>query len=780
MSPAQAPRRPQVSRAVRRVLTAVLAMLVLVGATVAAPAGTAQAATRITAAGGLSGTTELPAVAGSVVPADNIADTEDDEAAGQVHLSVTSLAPEVVSTGEDVTVAGTITNHTDQTLTELTLVIQVQPRTEVTTNGLASWLADEQDTPLTTVALQTLQGQVAPGAELDFRVTVSSDDLPLTGTDQWGPRGVQVALTQGYTTLTQDRTILLWNPGVRVSPTRVTAFVPVTASPAELTALVAATPNPDAEATPTASATGTTESTGAADAPDAATGDASSAQTLAALRERVLGLLSLAGDGIVLAVDPLLLRALGLNSATRDSTTASDSATASAGATSSATPGSDPAATDLTELALSLASALETGDVVALPWADADLTALAHQGESALIESALERTATSEAAQSGASTSVFWSAGALDRTTLTALPESVTTVVAAPGDAPVAVDLTYTPSGTMTLDGRTVLIPDAGLSAAAGGILVTDQGEMGMSNLDALQLLRGQTAILTRQAPALSRDIVVAVPRAAAAVTDPEVLAKRLNALINSTWTEPRNLDSLLASAADAASAGTEVMRVELPDSSSGEGEVTAMTLSAARDASTRLKSVGSILTDPERALGLSTDVLALTSSATWRADEGACTTMISKARTQGETVTGSLAAAPSSTINLISSAADLPVRIVSSLDQDVTVQVHLTSSSTRLQTNEDITVTVPARGQVTASVPVTAVGSGNVDLTIQLNSKDGTSVGTPSTVHLRVRADWENVGTRVLSGILVFLLVAGIVRTVRRGRRTATPRERR
>jgi len=116
----------------------------------------------------------------------------------------------------------------------------------------------------------------------------------------------------------------------------------------------------------------------------------------------------------------------------------------------------------------------------------------------------------------------------------------------------------------------------------------------------------------------------------------------------------------------------------------------------------------------------------------------------------------------------------------VSTLDQDVTVEVHLESSSTRLQTDEDVTVTVPAGGQVTASVPVTAVGSGDVDLTIQLRAQDGTNVGTPSTVHLRVRADWENVGTRVLGGILVILLVAGIIRTVRRGRRTATPRERR
>ncbi|MBM6979052.1 MAG: conjugal transfer protein [Actinomyces succiniciruminis] len=754
------PRRSGVARAARRALTVLAAVLVLVGALPLSPAranaGTAGPAARDVLPG---------AVATTVLPADT-----DDESAGRVTLAVTSLAPQVLGTGEDVTLTGTITNGTDQTLSGATLVAQMQSRTEMTTDGLASWLADEQDTPLATIALETLTDDVAPGAAVDFRLTISADNLPLRNTEQWGPRGIQVALTQGYTTLTQDRTIVLWNPGVQVSPTRVTAFVPVTASPAELLALTAPAPGslPDDAGTPTPTASATASAT-------ATDSGADYAETLAALHERVLGLLELAGDGVVLAVDPALLAVLGVES------TAPTSAAATGSPTPSAAADGGPSETaDATDLKQALAAAVAAGDVVALPWGDADLTALAHLGETDLLASALQRSADSAAAQAGADTSVAWAAGALDATTLAALPDSVTTVVAAPGDAPVAVDLTYTPSGTMTLDGRTVLIPEAGMSAAIGGSLLTDEGDAQLSDLDAVQLLRGQTAIVTRQAPAVSRDMVVVVPREAAAELDPQVLAQRLTALTNSTWTQPQSLHALLESAADSAQSGAEVARVPLPDSASGQGEVTAMTLSAARAAEGHLDSVASILDDPERALGMSTDVVALAASASWRADESACTTMIAQSRARGEAVSDALAAAPSSTINLISSSADLPVRIVSTLDQDVTVEVHLESSSTRLQTDEDVTVTVPAGGQVTASVPVTAVGSGDVDLTIQLRAQDGTNVGTPSTVHLRVRADWENVGTRVLGGILVILLVAGIIRTVRRGRRTATPRERR
>ena len=147
-------------------------------------------------------------------------------------------------------------------------------------------------------------------------------------------------------------------------------------------------------------------------------------------------------------------------------------------------------------------------------------------------------------------------------------------------------------------------------------------------------------------------------------------------------------------------------------------------------------------------------------------------TAHIARARAAGDVVVQSLTAAPSSTINVISATADLPLRIVSGLDQAATVRVHLAPSSKRLQIDHDVTVTVPAQGQATVLVPIKAVGSGDVDLSIELLAADGTVVGTPMTMRTRVRASWETVGTRVAAGLLVALLAGGITRTVRRGRR--------
>ena len=53
----------------------------------------------------------------------------------------------------------------------------------------------------------------------------------------------------------------------------------------------------------------------------------------------------------------------------------------------------------------------------------------------------------------------------------------------------------------------------------------------------------------------------------------------------------------------------------------------------------------------------------------------------------------------------------------------------------------------------------------------MQIRSADGTVVAAPAEMNVRVRAGWETVGTAIIGGLLVLLLVGGIVRTVRRGR---------
>lgn len=699
----------------------------------------------------------LPAPLGPTAAALPAADAPPAD--GRVSVSVDSLAPEVLASGQDLQISGTIVNGTDEPLESVDLVVQVQRSTEIALSGLESWLADEGDAQLSTVITAGLSA-IEPGATTTFAVTVPAKDLPLSGSAEWGPRGVQVSVTEDGQSLARDRTIVVWDAGVAVSPTRVTVVVPVVASPAEMNLL--------------------------------AQGDKADPAAVKALRTRVEGLLALARPGVVLAVDPALMTALGAGD---DLPSPKDAD--GAGASPAPAPATEPPATEPTAepapatgptptappatgaspapdrtLAGALEAAGRSGNLIVLPWADVDVSALAHLGEGDLTAGAFTRADETVAAWKTGSTATALTSGPLDAETLALLPQTVSTVIARPGDLPVAEDLTYAPAGITTVDDRVVLVPEASVSEAAAGILSTGSDSTALCALDARGLLRGQLAILTRQTPYRGRDIVVALDRADAAAADPAELGARLEAILASSWTQGRDLGAVVADAREQQSAGEQVQRDDPPEQVLDGAEPSGADLNAATQAANHLKSIGSVLADPQALLSPATDVVATSLSTLWRTDPRGRTAHIARARAAGDVVVQSLTAAPSSTINVISATADLPLRIVSGLDQAATVRVHLVPSSTRLQIDHDVTVTVPAQGQTTVLVPIKAVGSGDVDLSIELLAADGTAVGTPMTMRTRVRASWETVGTRVAAGLLVALLAGGITRTVRRGRR--------
>ena len=743
-----------------------------------------------------------------------------EAAANQVTMSIDAMAPEVLHSDQDLVLTGSITNGTGQVITGADLVTRVQRSTEVTSQSLKKWLTGTDESGLSDPVTVPLGRDLQPGEATQFSITVPADELPLSSADQWGPRGVAVRLESQGGSLAQDRSVLVWDSGASVTPVHLTAFIPVTASAQEM-AVLAGPRTQERE--------------------EAVTG----------IRSRVLGLLGMAGDDVVMAVDPALVEALGVtptsleeaarnsgsqpaspdgatqapqgadSSASAASTAPTSEPSASAGPSSSASstpPSSSASATpsasagpsssapstktpdDVTQLSAALMRAIGTGGLVALPWGDSDTAALAHLQQTSLIETAAQRTQESAIVKAGAPTSLAWLASSvLDSTTVGTLPQSTSTVIASPTSLPAADELTYTPSGLGALGDRAVLLPEQSLSETLTGeasqtgasdqngaatqathdtrspqTAQTDQA----AELDTRQLLRGDSAILVRQAPALERDVVVAMPRRAASTADPSAVHERVAALRSASWIRPQSLGDLqehTRAEVEATDEGTShVERSEPPEKVIDDDELPADLLTAASGTAATLQSVSSVLSDPPALLGDYTGLESVVASASWRADPATRSAQVPAAEAAGTGVTSSLAAVPSSTINLISSEAQLPVRITSSLDQDVTVQVYLVSDNKRLQVPRTTTVKVPANQQAKVTVPIRAVGSGDVGLTVQVLAADGTTVGRPTTVDMRVRADWESRGTGIIVGLLVSIVVIGTVRTVRRGRRTA------
>ena len=718
----------------------------------------------------------------------------------QVTLSIDALAPEVLHTDQDLILTGTITNGTSQAITGADLVTRVQRSTESTSRGLGRWLTGTDESGLSDPVAVPLGHDLQPGGVSQFSITIPAGELPLTSADQWGPRGVSVALVAQDVSLAQDRSILVWDSGASVAPVRMTVFLPVTASAQEMAVLSGPRTQERSEA-------------------------------LSRIHSRVLGLVSMAGDGVVVAVDPALVEALGVTTASLEqaarnsgsqpatpdgapqspqsadpsassapsapsapSTTgpsASPAPSPQSGGTATASPSdkkASQASNEVIQLSAALARAIHTDSLVALPWGDSDTAALAHLQQTGFIETAARRTQESAIVKAGAPTSLTWLASsAADATTVNALPQPASTIIASPESLPPADELTYTPSGLGASGGHAVLIPEQSLSGALTGENArptgSDQSTQSVQSaqaaeLDTRQLLRSNSAILARQAPALERDVVVAMPRQAASAVQPSVVRERVATLRSVSWARSQPLDALQERAQEEVAAVNEgtsrIERSELPETVIDDNELSTDTLVAAGRTAGTLQSISSVLSEPAALLGDYTDLQAVVSSASWRADPRTRNAQVPAAEASGTNVTSSLAAVPSSTINVISSEAQLPVRITSSLSQDVTVQVYLVSNNKRLQVPRTTTVRVPAHQQAKVTVPIQAVGSGDVGLRVQVLAADGTTVGTPTTVHMRVRADWEGRGTGIVVGVLVSIVVIGTVRTVRRGRRTA------
>jgi hypothetical protein len=131
------------------------------------------------------------------------------------------------------------------------------------------------------------------------------------------------------------------------------------------------------------------------------------------------------------------------------------------------------------------------------------------------------------------------------------------------------------------------------------------------------------------------------------------------------------------------------------------------------------------------------------------------------------------------STVQLVSPEAALPFFVRNDLPFAANVVLVSTPDNLRL----DVDRTVPVRAEpgvnTRVEVPVRArVGSGEVTIELRLLSPAFEQVGPIQHADVTVRAEWERIGIIGLGAIVVLLLGAGLIRTVRRRRRARVAAE--
>lgn len=731
-------------------------------------------------------------------PTGSAADISQSAADG-LTVEVDKINPEVISPGSDITVEGTITNTSTETLSGFDMRVSLQSRSQSSVEMLKDWLVFDDSSYSYVAHTEQLNHSLAAGASMRFSLNIRASQLPSAAGNNWGARGMEVTVTSGEL-VSSDRAIAVWSPNTQVQPTKITAVIPLTASAMQMRELLALqsgaafTPSQSDGFSPNACITGDKV-------------DLKLATTQ--MRTRTIEILNAANSQTIVAVDPYLLSALGataaaVNQKTADaapsataSPTASAPATASANtenstpsATASATPSASATPTptqsstqnakaveaqQVAALNQALAGALKRGGIIALPPMDADLVALSHvsTGASQIREAINQSKAMVGKDQllSGARADVAISSSLeLDQTYLDAVKGQVSTVISPPDALYPAEDLDYIPDSTAFLNNQRVLIPDQTLSESVSGVLTTYEGFLGnLTDFDARQLARGTTAVITRQRPDQVRHVLLLVERDSASNMDVKDLNDRLSA-INNSWSTPAPLAELEQLASTKASDGTEIEREPLPVSSTDPYRINEQELATASKTVSTTQNMVSIYNEPAKIAGSTLRLTEVATSSAWR--QGKFMVVIDDVGCRNKIIGNMLRTLPSSTINLIDSSAHLPVRVSNDTSQPAKVTIHLRPSRSLLRSKGDTTAVIPANSQTTVMVPVNAVGSGDIDVKVSMKNALGQPVGSSSTVHMRVRANWESWFTWGLGSVFSVLMVAGIVRTVHRGRR--------
>jgi hypothetical protein len=706
--------------------------------------GTARHGRAVLAAVLAAGLLALPGVPALAAPADvpasaPAAPSTDDL---PVSVAVTAIAPQVLVPGQDLTVTATLRNDGDEVVEQPRASVRVYRYRMASRDELDRWSGSGASSPVGDVAATTsLDADLPPGATTTVQVTVPAASIGLLRTeDAWGPRGLtfDVGSTRGRVGV--DRTFLLWASAQEVPTARIGVLAPVVgpATDPAATALAEASAEPEPAPTPTETTPSGSDPTPEVDAEE------DPLTTLTASGGRLSrALQATAGFPFVSwAVDPALV----------------DQAASGSRAAQSWVAG--------------LTDAAAGREVLRLPWADPDLSAVAHASAGAADLLALAREVPSAAGQAlwQDADPVLWSADDVpDLVTLDRAAASApgTPVVAGPGaltddDAetvrsPVAVD---TASGPVT-----ALVPDATLSD-----LLADPAasQPGTTPATAAQRLLAETAVLARSDDASSAALLATTPRdwqPTAAVAQAQLAALR-----DAPWVETSTVADLLATAADDRAGSA---RPAFPQSERSGDELTPAWVDALAAQWRSADEFAAVVDDPAALLaGLPADLVTPLAVA-WRDDPDGRATAVNTALAEATARQSGLSVLLSEQLTVISSSANISVAVRNELDQAARVRVELRPQKGCLDTTRSELTEVAPDGETTVELTLRATANCDVSVDVSLVSASGRELATPATFQARVAPTIESVGAVVVGVLLALVLGFGIWRTVRRGQTT-------
>ena len=240
--------------------------------------------------------------------------------------------------------------------------------------------------------------------------------------------------------------------------------------------------------------------------------------------------------------------------------------------------------------------------------------------------------------------------------------------------------------------------------------------------------------------------------------------SRALGVLLDAPFVTPRTLDEVLSA--------PERQTIDLPVVTEWPSDATPDDIVGAISDLTRLDALASATTAHSTKIEDAARGVLESLSLPNRIDPRYRAEQTAAARDAAAAVLASVTVTSGSQLLLVSSSGSFPITVSNTLDVPVTVRLTITSLSPILRTKEQPTVTIEAGADTTVKVPVTAISSGDVGVSVALRTEDGATLSVAETLRVRVRAAWGNLATGVFTLALVVLLIAGVARTIKRGRK--------
>lgn len=679
----------------------------------------------------LVGPMTVPAVATGPAPERSTARSSAEthpatrSAQGSIDVSIVKISHPVAEPGDKVTIRARITNTSDTTVTDAVAELTVDHLALTTRADITEWSTADLLDPVRGEPTAEPVSELAPGESTNVSYTYDPGAQVFRG---FGARRLAVAVSDASGRLGVARSFLVYDAdGLEREPMRISVLAAVTSPPT--------------------------------DPSDPSAAEIELAQQTAD-GQRLDGVLRVAEDSdLSLAIDPdVLARAVRSE---------------------------DPA---LTEWSDRMLDAAEQTATYTLPNHDLDLAALAHAEAYATGRRSFVRAPTipSWTVPEGWDRDLAWPADGVvpDLETLDlAVSTGRQNVVVGGGG------LAYEGFGTVT--GRADVETPSGTARAAVTdtaltdtfVSATDLSEVGAGSTEEVsstaadtstaattaegtQRLLADTAAIVSQSPTAPPTVSIVAPRswtpdAGAAIS----ILRTLND--EAGWVETTTLDTLLRQ--DAQNEG----RTPLPRHRAAKAEISPNDVAALEHARDAVVTFSAVAGDA-RAQIWRPGVVRLIAplSVAQRQDPGRRDVIVQQVlQATNELTHESIKVVPRQDINFITDVGNIPVRVRNELDLDATVTVVLRPDHPRLTVDARSKATVPAGQEVDVQVPVRAIGSGDVEVTAQIFTPTGAKITDDSSFQVRVRAGWEEVGTWIAAALVALLFLAGIWRTVRRGK---------